>query len=293
MRMKGIRSLRELTRILDIDRRLRRLCLITDKERGYTRSVLSRFTHRVGAETLRLIIEEKVVWLLRRSRVEEVDVVLDASFVKAWSTRHPGNSRTGFSDADARVGRSGRSYDLGYKLHVSVDHKRILPLAEVIAPANENEKRHAPSLVERTRMVLGRADARLRSLIADSQYSSRRIRSLVEDAVIPYMVNQRRGEDVLRVDRRFRTHGPEGEAREYRRRPAVEASFAFMKTQFGLSVNRVRGLLNVSVYALLSVLCCVLNREAAENMGRPEKTISPTFFNVRRPASLVYMRWRG
>ena len=128
--MKAIRSIRELTRILDIDRRLRRLCLIKKDEGSYPRSVLSRFTHRVGAETLRLIIEEKVIMLLRRSRVEEVDVVLDASFVKAWSTRHPDNSRTGFSDADARVGRSGRSYDLGYKLHVSVDHKRILPLAE-------------------------------------------------------------------------------------------------------------------------------------------------------------------
>jgi hypothetical protein len=41
-----------------------------------------------------------------------------------------------------------------------VDHKRILPLAEVMAPANQNEKRHALSLVERTRMVLGRAGAR-------------------------------------------------------------------------------------------------------------------------------------
>jgi hypothetical protein len=31
--MKGIRSLRELTRILDVDRRVRRLCLIrTDRE---------------------------------------------------------------------------------------------------------------------------------------------------------------------------------------------------------------------------------------------------------------------
>jgi hypothetical protein len=280
MRMKAIRSLRELTRILDVDKRIRRLCLITDKERGYTRSVLSRFTRRVGAERLLLIIEEKVVWLLRRSGVTEVDAILDASFVKAWSTRHPDNSRTGFSDIDAKVGRNGRGYDLGYKLHVSVDHARILPLASVLAPANENEKRHAPALVERTRMVLGKADARLRSLIADSQISSARVRGLVEAAVIPYTASQRRGEDVLRVDRRFRTHGPEGEVREYRKRPAVEASFAFMKTQFGLSVNRVRGLLNASVYALLCVLCCVLNREAAENMGRPEKALSPTFFNV-------------
>ena len=228
---------------------------------------------------LRLILEEKVVMLLRRSRVAEVDAVLDASFLKARSIRHPDDGRTGFSDADAMVGRSGRSYDLGYKLHVSVDDRRILPLAVVLVPANENEKRHASSIVERTRMVLGRAGAQLRCLIADSQYSSGRVRSLVEHAVIPYMSNQKRG-DVLRVDRLFRTHGPVELVGEYRKRPAVEASFAFMKTQFGLTVNRVRGLLNVGVYALLSVLCCVLNREAAENIGRPDKALSPTFFNV-------------
>jgi hypothetical protein len=45
-------------------------------------------------------------------------------------------------------------------------------------------------------------------------------------------------------------------------------------------MNKVRGLLNVPVYALLSVLYHVLNREAAENVGRPEKALSPTFFNT-------------
>jgi len=85
MRMKGIRSLRELARILDIDRRIRRLCLVELTERGYPRSVLSRFTHLVGAETLRLIIEEKVIMLLRRAGVEEVDAVLDASFIRRCS----------------------------------------------------------------------------------------------------------------------------------------------------------------------------------------------------------------
>jgi len=278
--MKGVRSLRELTRILDVDTRIRRLCLIKVDEGGYPRSVLSRFTHRVGAETLRLIIDEKVIMLLRRSRVEEVDAVLDASFIKAWSIRHPESNKVGLSDRDARVGRSGRSFGLGYKLHTSVDPKRILPLASVLAPANENEKRHAPSLVERTRGVLGRAGARLRCLIGDSQYSSRNVRSLVDYSVIPYMSNQRRGEDVLRVDRLFRTHGPEDLVEMYRRRPAAEALFAFVKNQYGLTVNRVRGLVNVSVYALLSVLCLVLNREAAVNVGRPDKAMSPTFFNV-------------
>jgi hypothetical protein len=280
MRLKGIRSLRELTRILDIDQRIRRLCLIKKDENGYPRSVISRFTHRVGEETLQLIIEEKVAWLLRRSGVTEVDAVLDASFIKAWSIRDPADNKKGLSDPDARVGRNGRSFGLGFKMHSSVDPKRILPLATLLASANENEKRHAPSLVERSRLLLERAGVKLRSLIADSQYSSWKVRSLVEHAVIPYMANQRCGGDALRVDRLFRAHGSAAEVEVYRRRPAVEALFAYMKNQYGLTVNKVRGLVNVSVYALLSVLCLVLNREAAENLGRPDKALSPTFFNV-------------
>jgi hypothetical protein len=207
-----------------------------------------------------------------------VDVVLDASFIKAWSIRDPADNQTGFSDPDARVGRNGRSFGLGFKMHSSVEPKRILPLVSVLASANE--KRHAPSLVERSRLVLGRAGVKLRCLIADSQYSSSKVRELVEHSVIPYMANQRRGEDALRVDRLFRAHGSAGLVEVYRRRPTVEALFAFLKNWFGLTVTRVRGLGNVEVYSLLSVLCLVLNREAAENVGRPDKALSSTFFNV-------------
>ena len=113
--------------------------------------------------------------------MEDVDVLLDASFIKARSIRHPDDSRRGFSDADAMVGRNGRFYGLGYKLHVAVDHRSVLPLATLLAPANDNEKKHASTLVERARMVLGKVGARLRSLVADSQYSSGKVRGLVED----------------------------------------------------------------------------------------------------------------
>ena len=191
MRLKGIRSLRELTRILDVDRRLRRLSLIHGDQRGYPRSVISRFTRRVGADVLQLILEEKVVELLR-FRAPEVDVLLDASFIKARSIRHPDNSRVAYSDPDALVGRNGRGYDLGYKLHVAVDHRTMLPLATLLAPANDNEKKHAPGLVEKARAVLVRAGGLVRSLVADSQYSSRAVRGLVSDSVIPYTANQTR-----------------------------------------------------------------------------------------------------
>ena len=279
MRMKGTRSLRELTRILNTDKRIRRLCLIKPREHGYTRSVISRFIKKVGAERIQKLIEEKIVYLLERSKVEEVDVVFDPSFVKAWSIRHPDNSRIGFSDPDARVGRNGRGYDLGYKLHLSLDSKRILPLAVLLEPANDNEKKHAPSLVEKTREILNKANVRLRRLIGDSQYSSRNVRTLVDESVIPYTSNQR-GVGVLRVDKRFRTYGPVELRRLYHGRPLVESAFSFLKHQYSLTVNKVRSLANVSVYALLSVLCHILVREAAENMGRPDKAVSPTFFNT-------------
>ena len=37
---------------------------------------------------------------------------------------------------------------------------------------------------------------------------------------------------------------------------------------------------NVTSYVLYSLLCLVLNREAAENINRPDKAVSPTYFNT-------------
>jgi hypothetical protein len=213
--MKGIRSLREMTRLLDNDLRLRKLCLIKDAEPGYSRSVLSRFNGKVGEENLNRIIDEKVVKLLKSSRAKEVDVVLDASFIKAWSMRHPADNQTGYSDADARVGRTGRTFGLGYKLHLSIDSKRMLPLSSLFASANQNEKKHSLTILKKARTILERSGAKIRSVIADSQYSDSKLRLAVNKSVIPYPANQRKGVgDVLRVDRKFRTFGPEDQKTE-------------------------------------------------------------------------------
>jgi hypothetical protein len=110
MLMKGVRSLREMTRLLDADPRLRKLCLIKPGEAAYPRSVLSKFIRKLGENNLINIIEEKVVTLLERNGAKEVDSVFDASFIKAWSTRDPLNNQRGYSDREARVGRAGRSF---------------------------------------------------------------------------------------------------------------------------------------------------------------------------------------
>jgi len=208
-------------------------------------------------------------------------VVLDASFIKAWSIRHPTDNQTGYSDADARVGRSGRSFALGYKLHLSIDHKTMLPLSSVFASANQNEKKHSLTILDKAKRILQRCKAKVRSVVADSQYSDSKLRSAVEKATIPYPANHMKGvEGLLRVDRKFRTYGSDEDMIEYHKRPPIEAVNSFLKTQSSLANNKVRGLAQVTFYALCSILCLVLNREAAERIGRYEKAVSPTYFNT-------------
>ena len=93
-------------------------------------------------EKLNKVIGEKVIKLLKSSGSKEIDVVLDASFIKACSTRHPTDNQIGYSDPEARVGRTGRSYALRYKLHMSIDSKTMFPLSCLFATANDNEKNH-------------------------------------------------------------------------------------------------------------------------------------------------------
>ena len=78
----------------------------------------------------------------------------------------------------------------------------------------------------------------------------------------------------------FGFYGPEDQKNDYHKRPLIEAVNSFLKTQYSMAMNKVRGLGNVAAYALFSILCLVLNREAAENIGKPEKAVSPTYFNT-------------
>jgi transposase len=191
-----------------------------------------------------------------------------------WTTREAFLTMTQRLEEQAEPSGSATSF-------LSIDSQSMLPLADVFASANQNEKKHSPSMLEKTKDILKRCGAKLRSVIADSQYSDGRIRSAVNAAVIPYPSNQKRDvKGLLRVDKKFRTYGPEDQKREYHKRPHIEAVYSFLKTQWSLAINKVRGIRNVASYALYSLLCLVLNREAAENIRRPDKAVSPTYFNT-------------
>src|SRR4030067_564595 len=98
----------------------------------------------------------------------------------------------------------------------------MLPLACTFASANENEKKHSLNILEKSKLIIKQSVAKLRSVIADSQYSDSKLRGAAGKAVIPYPSNQKRGvKDVLRGDKKFRTYGPDDEKKQYHQRTST------------------------------------------------------------------------
>jgi hypothetical protein len=77
--------------------------------------------------------------LVTKRKIEGEALALDSTFIKARSRRNLEN-RTGYSDPESRVGRAVKFRDLGCRLHLVVDCRSELPVAMIVASANENEK---------------------------------------------------------------------------------------------------------------------------------------------------------
>jgi len=192
--LRNIPSDRELYRRLWNDEALREICLIEEREKPYHPSQLTRFRNRVGPERLKDIMTGLLEELVEGCIIKGEALALDATFIKAWSKRDPTDDSHEFSDPESCVGRDGKTYDLGYKVHLAVDAGSDMPVAAVVASANENEKNHTPDLLSKVAQVV----EGFRVVVADSQYSSRRVRDCVvmhgAMPVVPYMSNQARGE---------------------------------------------------------------------------------------------------
>jgi transposase len=268
-RVKQIPSDRELYRRLDNDQDLRELCDLEDYQKPYHPSQLTRFRDRIGSQSLQKIMDTLINELSDSRIISGKKVVLDATFIKAHSKRALADNSKGAADPDARVGRNGKTYNLGYKLHLAIDAESELPLAAIIAPANDNEKKHAPMLFEKAFVA---TNSKMKLIIADSQYSCRGIRDQAAEAgvwvVIPYPANQMpRQRGLLRVDRFFRTHGPAKEKRVYRLRSSVERVNSRLKEQACLGNHKVTRLLRVTVHCLLCLIAMLLNAVAAVRLG--------------------------
>ena len=118
-------------------------------------------------------------------------------------------------------------------------------------------------------------------MICDKQYSSRKIREFVEalsaEPVIPYPTNQKRGvKGVLRVDKKFRVHGPERLRRLYRLRSAVERVNSRLSTVVNkITFQGLKAAVTQVSYAMLGILFVAWT---AIKSGKPEKARSITHY---------------
>jgi len=278
-RVKQIPSDRELYRRLWYDQDLREICDIEAEQKPYHPSQMTRFRNRIGIERLERIMNSLIDELLKGGLIIGKTIVMDATFIKAYSKRDPHENRRGGADPEARVGRNGKTFELGYKLHIAVDAKSELPIAIIAASANDNEKKHASALLEK---ALKATKGRTRLLVADSQYSSRDLRDQASShgvrTVIPFPANQLRGQSgLLRVDRYFRTYGSTGEKRVYKLRSSIERVNSRLKDQLCLERHRVKGLRRIAIHALFCLIAMLLNALAALRLNRVEKARSITF----------------
>jgi len=274
-RLRHIESYEELHRLLQADDVLRSLCIIKDGEKPYHPSILLRFRRRIGPKGFQYLMNRLIKQLNHTGVLDSETIALDATFITAYSRRDPHDTHRGFSDSDARLRKQGRNVVLGYGVHLAVDASSEMPVAVVVESANVNEKKVAPRLFHRTL----KKKHKVENMVADSQYSSEPFRDKVRrygvEPVIPYPRNQMRGKQVLRIDRKFRSHGPSRLRCLYRKRSAVERVVSRLKTHYGLCQLRTRGLRNVISHVLLCLLALLATALSAIKHGHINKMRSP------------------
>jgi len=276
-RLKHIPSDRMLVRQMWKDPRLKRICDIEEGQPPFGIAVLSRFRSKVGPERLSRIVDQTIEVLVKKGRIKGEALALDSTFIKAYSRRNLDN-RTGYSDPESRIGRAVKAKDLGYRLHLAVDVKSELPVAMIVVSANENEKKHSINLFKKAS-----EHVKPRRLLADSQYSASNLRETASECgalpVIPYPRNQSKGvRGILRIDRKFRSHGPQKFKLAYKKRVAVERVFSRLKNLASLTQHNLRGLAKMTFHSQLCILIMLLTAEAAINTHNKAKSRSIRYF---------------
>lgn len=272
--LKGYRSQRALEREVRVDRRVERLCGFNGDVPSH--STVVRFERRIGFERLRDLVGRVVEDLVECGFIRGLKVVLDSKPLEARCRRDPTDPSRGWLDREARLGRGARGLIMGYKVHLACDGEIDMPLAFRVAPANENEKRHAiPLLSEAVEKI--RAEA----VVCDKQYSSGKIREFVRalgaEQVIPYPANQQKGlKGILRVDKKFRVHGPEKQRRLYRLRSSVERVNSRLQALLGKVT--LKGLKAAAIQVSYAVLGMLFIAWTAIKTGKPEKARSITYY---------------
>jgi hypothetical protein len=193
-----LRQLLQIPYIKDLSKRLRREPYLR-QVCGYGRRApspahFSQMKKRLGAEGFRIIeawTRHEALKIRRSQPLSAAGLVQAACFdgtdLPAWSSRDPHDTRRGYGDPDARVGRGKKGFMLGYQSLFLVEIEGF-PLGHVEVSLNVNEKQLVAGLLDK---VLG--ESFLFELVAgDSQFESGEIFGLLESHKLMHVIPWRR-----------------------------------------------------------------------------------------------------
>ena len=220
---------------------------------------------RIGVEgftAIKMWLRHEALRLRKSQPLSAVGLVqvacVDGTDFPAWSSRDPHDTRKGFGDPDARLGRGKKGFILGYQSLFIVDIEGF-PLGHVEASVNVNEKMLVEPLLDK---LLGE-DIEVELAAADSQFESEQVFNSLRARRISNIIAWRRlrgrvnPPGVLTVKDRIDVEGPEYLRVVYKHlRAMVESLNGRVKSRLAYSRFTWQGLGNACIHTCL-VFCVV------------------------------------
>ena len=291
LRALMLRQLLQIPYMKDLVKRLRRNPYLRSvcgyRDRAPTEAHFSQMKRRIGAEGFRIIeawLRREALRLRESQPLTAVGLVqaacMDGTDLPAWSSRDLHDNSRGLGDPEARVGRGGKGFYLGYQSLFLTDMEGF-PLGHVEAPANVNEISLVGPLLDQ---VLGE-DLEVELLAGDSGFESRNVFHLLEARKMTPFIAWRRmkGREnppgVLTVRDRIDVEGPEWMRVIYKRlRAMVEGFIGRVRNRLAYGQLTWQGLENASIHVSLILSVVYAVAIAAIRIGRPELRQSIAYF---------------
>ena len=283
--LEQIPYVKDLVKRLHRNRYLRQVCGYRDKvpTEAHFSQMKKRIGH-AGFKAVEAFLRGRANQLRLQQPLSAAGLVqaacLDGTDLHAWSSRDPHDTRRGFGDPEARVGRGPEGFYLGYRSLFLVDMEGF-PLGHVEASANVNEKRLVKRLLEE---VLGE-DFEVELVAGDSQFESGKVFHLLEQRKIGNLVCWRRLKgrknpaDVLTVKDRILVEGPEHKRVVFGRlRSRVESFISTLKNHLAYNSFTWKGLDNAGIHTSLAFCVVYAVAIAALKLGCPNLAGSISYF---------------
>jgi hypothetical protein len=283
--LQQIPYIKDLVKQLRRNKDMRSACGYGSK--APTEAHFSQMKKRIGVEGFTAIeawLRHEALRLRKSQPLAAVGLVqaacVDGTDFPAWSSRDPHDTRKGFGDPDARLGRGKKGFILGYQSLFIVDIEGF-PLGHVEASVNVNEKMLVAPLLDK---LLGE-DIEVELAAADSQFESEQVFDSLRARRISNIIAWRRlggrvnPPDVLTVKDRIDVEGPEYLRVVYKRlRAMVESLNGRVKSRLAYSRFTWQGLGNACIHTCL-VFCVVYAVViAAALLEKPELQYSIAYF---------------